>query len=174
MTNGAAENTHLEIERRFLIAKPDESILMSLSGADYTDIEQTYLVGEPGTTERVRRRGKEGRYVCTHTIKTRLSSMTHSETESEITHEEYCQLLTRRDIGRNKILKRRYTLPHAGLVFEIDLFPFWEKQAIMEVELTSENTQVSLPEAIHILREITGNRAYSNAALAAAIPAEDK
>lgn len=172
--NGVPEEAHLEIERRFLIEKPSEEALRALPGADYTDITQTYLVAESGCTERVRQRGRDGAFTFTHTLKRRLNGFTHSEDEREISLAQYETLLTRADPQRRAIHKRRYTLPQGGHVFEIDLYPFWTRQAIMEVELTSEDEAVSLPVEIAVKREITGQRPYSNAALALAIPEEDQ
>ena len=46
----------LEIERKYLIRLPDEGLLDKLAlGRDW--IEQTYLLAEAGTTERVRSGG---------------------------------------------------------------------------------------------------------------------
>lgn len=164
----------LEIERKFLIAKPDGEALLRLDGADFTDITQTYLLCEPGATERVRKRGKNGRFIYTHTIKRRLSRFTHTEDETEIDEAAYEALIARADPSRNPISKRRYTLPRDGHVFEIDVYPFWMRQAVMEVELSSEDESVSMPKEIRILREVSGDRAYSNAGLALAVPAEDE
>lgn len=169
------ETAHLEIERRFLIARPEENYLDALEDCAYTDIEQTYLLApEPNVTERVRKRGVSPNYVYTHTRKIRLSSATHEEDEREITKDEYETLKKRADPERNVIFKRRYVLSRSGHAFEIDLYPFWKKQAVMEVELHSEAESVTLPGEIRVLREITGNRAYSNAALSKKIPAEDE
>ena len=164
----------LEIERKFLIARPDGEALLRLTGADYTDIIQTYLLCEPGMTERVRKRGKNGRFIYTHTIKRRLSRFTHTEDETEIDEAAYEALIARADPTRVVIRKRRYTLPRDGHVFEIDVYPFWNKQAVMEVELASEDESVSLPGEIRVLREVSGDRAYSNAGLALAVSAEDE
>ena len=167
-------NNGLEIERKFLIARPDGEALLRLDGADYTDITQTYLLCEPGATERVRKRGKNGRFTYTHTIKRRLSRFTHTEDETEIDESAYNALIARADPSRGVIRKRRYTLPRDGHVFEIDVYPFWKKQAVMEVELSSEDESVSLPGEIRVLREVSGDRAYSNAGLALAVPEEDE
>ena len=43
----------MEIERKYMIAMPDAAFLESLG---YTEIVQTYLLGENGSTERVRKR----------------------------------------------------------------------------------------------------------------------
>lgn len=162
-----------EIERRYLIRRPDEKALSALPDCAYTDISQTYLRAAAGTTERVRKRGLDGQWQYSYTIKRRISLMSNIEDERAISPEEYAQLLTRADPARRTIEKRRYTLPWEGHVFEIDLYSFWKQQAIMEVELKDENEAAPLPPSVIVLRELTGDRVYSNAALALSVPRED-
>ena len=69
----------------------------------------------------------------------------------------------------------------AGLAHIAILFPFlreadeWRERAfsVLEVELESEDTPLTLPPYITVLREVTGEKAYKNRALAAHIPEED-
>lgn len=164
---------NMEIERRYLIRRPDEAALCAQPGCAYTDISQTYLCAAEGTTERVRRRGRDGQWQYSHTVKRRVSRMSHIENEREIPPEEYARLLRRADPARRTIEKRRYTLPWEGHVFEIDVYPFWKRQAVMEVELKDESEAAPLPPSVEVLRELTGDRAYSNAALALSVPRED-
>ena len=46
--------------------------------------------------------------------------------------------------------------------------------AIMETELDSREKQVKIPSFIEILREVTGDKAYSNAGMSRRFPEEDK
>lgn len=163
----------LEIERKFLIRRPDEGTLLA-RGAVASEITQTYLRSDGGTAERVRMRVTDGVTVYTHTVKTRLSAMTAVEEERVITREEYDFLLLRADGERAPICKTRYCLPICGgHVPEIDVYPFWQRQAIMEIELSSEEEALDLPAGITVLREVTGDRRYSNRALASKIPDEE-
>ena len=43
------------------------------------------------------------------------------------------------------IHKVRYCLPEGGLVFEIDVYPFWRRLAVMEVELQREEQSFTVP-----------------------------
>jgi CYTH domain-containing protein len=158
-----------EIERKYLIRMPDAAYLAE--NARPSQIEQTYLLHEdPLVTERVRRRGREGDWRCTHTVKLRVNDLRRVEDEREVGEEEYRALLRRADPGLRTIRKTRWVLPWKGQDFEIDVFPFWEDRALMEIELTEEGQAVELPPAIEIVREVTADRRYSNAALARAIP----
>ena len=164
-------SVNTEIERKFLIVRPTDEFLSSLP---HTCITQTYLKNEKeNVTERVRKRGNPGEYVHTHTTKTRIDDMSSIEDEEEITEAEYKRLLARADAERNVIFKTRCLIQKDGYTFEIDVYPFWKKQAAMEVELESESAEFEFPESITVIREVTGNRAYSNARMAKKIPDED-
>ncbi len=157
----------MEIERKYMIEMPEAAFLSAL---DCTEIVQTYLLGENGATERVRKRGKKGQYVYTHTIKYKISNMIRREEEREISRDEYERLLRRADPERNTIEKMRYLYVHSGLVWEIDIFPFWKDKAFMEIELESEAQCFDFPPHIRVIRELTEDKRYTNAALAKHIP----
>ena len=160
----------LEIERKFLIAYPDTDLLDRLSGGNRSQISQTYLVSEKGTSERVRARTQNSATVYTHNTKIKLSSMKRIEMEDEISEAEYNELLRRADSKCRTIEKVRYLVPVGAFVFEIDIFPFWQDKAFMEVEMPSEDTKVDLPDFVHIIREVTDDDRYTNHALAKELP----
>ncbi|MBQ8835904.1 MAG: CYTH domain-containing protein [Clostridia bacterium] len=160
----------LEIERKFLIEYPDLKELERLSNGNFSDISQTYLTSEKGTSERVRARTRGGVTVYTHNTKIKLSSMKRIELEDEVSEEEYKELQKRADPACRTIEKVRYCVPHGGFVFEIDVFPFWSDKAFMEVEMPSEDTPVELPDFVKIIREVTDDNRYTNHALAIELP----
>ena len=156
-----------EIEHKLLIAMPDESLLQS---ASRSHIVQTYLLGEPLTTERVRARSYADRDEYTHTTKIRLSAMKRIEQEETVTREMYEALLTRADPARRSIEKDRYCLDYAGHTLEIDVFPFWQTYAILEIELEREDEEFRIPPEIRVIREVTDDPRYTNSALSLEIP----
>ena len=95
------------------------------------------------------------------------------EDESEISEAEYRKLLEQADPQRRVIRKTRWVLPWHGQNFEIDIFPFWSDRAFMEIELEDEEQHIDLPPQIRILREVTADSRYTNAALSLAIPMEE-
>lgn len=164
-------SVNTEIERKYLIVRPTDEYLASLPR---TEITQTYLKNDrEGVTERVRKRGFDGKFVYTHTIKKRIDYMSSMEDEREIPEEEYLALLERADTEKHPIHKTRALIEKGAFTFEIDVYPFWTRQAVMEVELPSEETEFVLPETVTVLREVTGVHAYSNARMAKKIPPED-
>jgi len=160
-----------EIERKFLICMPEKTFLED--NADrILQIRQSYLATQKGESARVRQitEGKTVTYV--HTVKRRISDIKREETEREISREEYEKLLRLLDKDRNEIIKTRYCLPHGNHIFEIDVFPFWTDKAFLEVELSCENETFLLPHGISVIREVTEDARYTNAALAREIPDE--
>lgn len=163
-------NGGYEIERKFLIKYPN--LRMLDRSAEATDIVQTYLLcPEKGSSERVRKRGADGEYIYTHTMKTRISDMRRVEIENEISEREYNEYLRFADPKRRSIYKTRYCLKYKNQLFEIDIYPFWSDRAVMEIELEDESQRISFPEMIEVIKEITGDGRYTNKALATgAIP----
>lgn len=160
-----------EIERKYLILRPD---LLNLSAlCRVQEISQTYLAAQEGAV-RIRRTQERGKVTYTETAKRTLSSIRRIEIERELTEEEYTRRLSNRDPRRQTIQKTRYCLPYGGHTFEIDIYPFWSRQAVMEVELQEEKEAFALPPFIRILREVTTDPQYSNYALAREIPQEDE
>ena len=164
--------TPLECERKFLIRYPKKEWLTEM-GAEKSLIEQTYLLSEKGVTERVRKRAFGERTVYYYTKKVRISALSAEEYEREISKDEYEALLFRRDTTSKTVKKERYNLPYGKHVLEIDVYPFWSRQAILEIELSSESEHFEIPTRIEIIREVSGEKAYKNAFLAKKIPDEE-
>lgn len=164
----------LEIERKYLIRMPDEQRLRAMPGCEIWDLAQTYLMdGEDGSTRRVRSIAAAQGTVYVHTVKRRLSDLSHEEWEREISREEYERLLGDANPALHAIRKRRYRIPYAGQLLEIDIYDFWRDRATLEIELEREDQPAILPDWLSIVRELTGERAYKNRFLAEEVPMED-
>ena len=98
--------------------------------------------------------------------------MSSTETEREISPDEFDILAKNIKEGTNPINKTRFTFKYEGQTFEIDVYPEWKSSAIMETELEDRDTVVEFPDFIKILSDVTGNRRYSNAAMAKSFPEE--
>ena len=75
-------------------------------------------------------------------------------------------MLKDRDLSKKSILKTRYRINYDKQLFEIDIYPFWDDKAIMEIELKSEEDIIDFPKYINIIKEVTGIEEYSNSHLA--------
>lgn len=155
-----------EIERKFLIEYPDISWLETLPNCRKVEIIQTYLKAAPGEEFRVRQRGENGSYTYYKTLKKTISAVKRLEFEERLSENEYLTLLMEADTSKRQIRKNRYCLTYEHQYFEIDIYPFWEDKAIMEIELRHESDPIKFPEGIKIIKEVTDDDAYDNASLA--------
>lgn len=161
----------IEIERKFLIAMPSAEWLLA-EGAACDAITQTYLLSEEGVTARVRRREGATGVEYTHTEKRRVTDATAQEDERVINKEEYETLLKTADPALTPIRKRRWSLPYGGRLLEIDVYPFWQRTAVLEIELPAEDAPLALPPYLTVLTEVTSDKRYKNVSLAASVPPE--
>ena len=157
--------TGVEIERKYLIEYPDLPWLERQPGVRRAEIVQTYLLGAEGETLRVRQWTEQGETVYIETCKSGRG-LRRIERERQLTEEEYQAALQNADPIRRPIVKTRWCLPCDGQVFEIDVYPFWTDQAVMEIELEREDQPVRFPDGIRVIREVTGDPNYTNASLA--------
>ena len=157
----------MEIERKFLIRYPDLDWLGQLPNCRRVDIIQTYLLANPGEEVRVRQRGENGSYIYYKTRKRRVSETARVELEERLTQAEYLKLLMDADPAKRPIRKTRYCLTYDNQYFEIDVYPFWDDQAIVEIELRDEAQEIRFPKQLKVIREVTADESYTNAALAA-------
>ena len=166
MASFLGEPEPLEIERKFLIEYPDIHWLESVESCKRIEIIQTYIKSDPGDEVRVRQRGADGNYIYFKTIKRKITDLKRVETECRLSQKEYLRLLMEADTSRRQIRKTRYCLTYKNQYFEIDVYPFWDDKAIMEIELREENIPIEFPEHITIIKEVTDDENYKNAQLA--------
>lgn len=163
----------LEIERKFLIRRPTETELAAHS-EKRLQLRQIYLKkDEKGESRRIRESRDGDKVTYTYTEKERLSDVTRIEREREITAEAFAALEREADPDRRPIEKERCCVSLGERTLEIDIFPFWEKQAFCEVEMESEEEELCLPDWIQVIREVSADRRYTNSALAREIPDEE-
>lgn len=160
----------IETERKYIIRIPDIATLRRCERYSASRIEQIYLLSDPGKTRRIRRRLTRGRTVYTETTKIRISPMSCFEQEHRISEQRYQQLKALRDPARVTVRKVRHTFYVGRQMFEIDIYPFRRNSCVLETEIPDESTVVTLPPFLQVIREVTGDRRYSNAALACAVP----
>lgn len=156
----------MEIERKYLIEYPDVSWLEKQENCRRIEIIQTYLHADNGEEVRVRQRGAGGNFVYYETKKKKISDLVRVEIERRLTRREYINRLLDADTTCHQIRKTRYCYTYDSQYFEIDVYPFWDDQAIMEIELRDENTEIRIPKEIKVIREVTDDETFKNAALA--------
>ena len=155
-----------EIERKFLIEYPDIMELEKMPNCQRVEIIQTYLKSREGEETRVRQRGIDGDYIYFQTTKKKVTNLKRVEVERRLSKDEYLRLLMDADPACRPIRKTRYCLTYDNQYFEIDVYPFWEHQAIVEIELNDENCEIRFPKEIKVIKEVTEDETYKNASLA--------
>ena len=134
------------------------------------DIVQTYLKSENNIERRIRARGIDGDYLYYLTEKRKISNLKRIETERKLTQNEYLSLLMEADNRLHAIHKTRYCLVDNNQYFEIDIYPEWDNQAIMEIELSKEEQEIQIPKFIKIIKEVTDDESYKNYQMAKEMP----
>ena len=165
--------SHIETERKFIIKMPDINALSSMPDYTSSSIEQIYLTSEINITHRIRRREYQGRVEYTETKKIRISKISAIEEENEITESEYITLSHKIREGSRPVIKERHTIKIGSQLYEIDIYPFWKSIAILEAEFEGEETRISIPDVFFVVKEVSGMREYTNAALAFDHPDEN-
>ena len=161
------KNENYEIERKFIIEYPDIIFLKSIPNVKIIDMVQTYLIPENiGDVSRIRKCTVNEKVSYIKTVKRDVSKIKRIEIENEISKEQYEQELKNKDNSLNQIIKTRYVIENKGKLFEIDIYPFWTDKAVMEVELNYEDENYYPPKFIKIIKEVTGDKKFTNYGLA--------
>lgn len=95
---------------------------------------------------RVRQRGTEEKgYSFYYTEKINVSDGVRIEKEERISKDTYIAYLADSDTALHQISKTRYCFLHNNQYFEMDIYPFSNEYAILEVEVNDINEKVELP-----------------------------
>lgn len=156
-----------EIERKFLIKMPTNKQIEALGCVSKANIIQTYLKkGENVAERRIRQRGdKKNGFTFYYTEKTDVASGVRIEDERKITPDEYLQLLTEADTSLHQISKVRHCFVYDKKYFEMDIYPFSDEYAIVEIELNDINEEFNLPP-LDFVMEVTDDVRFKNSELA--------
>ena len=174
ITQFLGEPDAFEDDQKYIIRMPDLEQLEQLPNCKKIDIIQTYLCSpDPNTEIRIRQRGSQGNYIYIKTKKVTTPDGRRIETEQRLTPDEYLHLLMDADTSLRQIRKNRYCLTENNLYFEIDVYPFWQHQAILEVQLNDAGQQVIFPDYLSVIRDVTNLDVYKNHSLARTVPPED-
>ena len=84
-------------------------------------------------------------------------------TERPISEKEYVTYLMEADLSLHSVRKLKYRFTYQEHRMELDVYPFSKDRAILFVFGAEP---FALPPEIEVLREVTGDSAYKNRALA--------
>ena len=173
ITSFLGEPDPLEIERKYLIKYPNIKELENMPNCTKVDIIQTYLKKYNDVERRIRARGIDCNYSYYLTEKRKVTNLKRIEIEKKLTQDEYLKLLMETDNKLHAIHKTRYCLTVNNQYFEIDVYPEWNDRAILEIELSNENNEISIPKFIKIIKEVTDDESYKNYQMAKTMPKEE-
>ena len=127
-------------------------------------ITQTYLVSEPGSEVRLRRREwSGGKVVNVHRSKKRINDNEVIETERQVDNNLYEQMLSQADPYRATIRKKRQSFIWKGQFFEIDTFQSPINDLVMmETKGVTAHETINFPPFVKVLEDVTGNPKYLN------------
>ena len=155
----------IEEERKYIVEIVGE--IPESIGFTESDITQTYLVAEPGTEMRLRRRDWQGKVVNILTTKKKISETDQLETERQVDNNLYESLVKQADPYRQTIRKKRRSFIWKGQFFELDTFlqPV-ENLTILETNGIKNHEEVKFPPFLRVVEDITGKTEYYNYNLA--------
>ena len=163
----------IEEERKYIV-----EVVGDIPECSESDITQTYLLTEPGTELRLRRREWNGKSVNTLNTKKRISDTEQLETERQVDNNLYESLVKQADPYRTTIYKKRKSFIWTGQYFELDTY---QKPAvrsalsdicsdrpltILETKGIKCHEDVKFPPFLRVIEDITGNTKYYNYNLA--------
>ena len=154
----------MEIERKWLIDK--NNIPYDLSKVEYWNIEQAYISFSP--VIRIRKIDNKNLYVLTIKSSSKDNGLSREEYELNISKEQYNCLLSKKE--GNALSKTRYRVLEGKYTLEIDVFhKELDGFAYMEVEFDNVEEAKAYNPPSFIIKELTGDKRYTNAALARGI-----
>lgn len=156
----------LEIERKYLIKIPDVSLLEQQPVYMKIEMEQAYLKNQGETAGmRIRKSTIDGKTSYKKTYKRNITNVTRIEIEDDISEQTWIELLKEVDPESTPIKKFRHCFMYKSQLFELDIYPFWNDRATLELEISSEDQEIILPPFIEIIKEVTEDKRYTNRSL---------
>ena len=152
----------IEEERKYIV-----ELVGEMPDSIESEITQTYLVAEPGSEVRLRRRGWDGKFVNVHTNKKKVSGSEEIVTERQVSNALYESLLQQADPYRQTIRKLRKSFIWKGQFFELDTYHgHLEGLVILETKGIANHEDVKFPPFLKVIKDITGDMEYYNYNLA--------
>ena len=146
----------MQQERKYIVKQCGELPENILS-----EITQTYLVADPNTEVRLRRRSWADDVVNVHKTKKRLSENESVETERQVSNALYESLLQQADPYRQTVVKTRHSFIYKGQYFELDRYHgALEGLLMLETKGIEKQEAVNLPPCLTITEDVTGNPQY--------------
>ena len=127
----------------------------------------TYLMSEPGTVVRLRKRMMQGKYVYLQTTTKTVGDNERIVTERNISYNQYMSMLALADPTRQSIHKIRKSFIWEGQYYELDQFIDPDPGfSILEMDTEAQGEETKFPPFIKVIKDVTGKVKYYNINLA--------
>lgn len=155
----------MESTRRFLLARPDTAWLEATPSCQPVEITLTYLREADGEELLLVRRGSGDDCTYFEVSRRDLVGSRRTEVERRLTKEAYEELLAGAEDPLT-ITKTRYCLSYKNQSLGIDVYPFWDDQAIAVVDVIDDLQKVEFPPEIRVIREVSEDPDFRDSHLA--------
>ena len=157
----------LDIQKKYLIKRPDLKILEKFVNFEIIDILQYYLISlNPKEEIRIRQWGQDNNYMYYYSKKTSINDKQRIETKRHITLKEFTNYLKDIDTKIPVLKKKRICFIYEYQYFEIDIFEFSSELELLEIKFTNMSTDIRLPEFVEVIKDVTDDENYRNYNLA--------
>lgn len=149
----------LRQQRKFLVEGVDVEKLSTI--ANKVVITQNYLQESDGYEYRLREMKSDKGVTYHYAIQNKKEDgMREIIKSATIDKEEYSRLLPKEEGEFSTCVKTRYSFVYNKQYFRLDIFP--DNMMILEVNVTKENPEISLPEFVNVVEEVTNKEEYQN------------
>ena len=155
--------TSLKEQRKFLVTDVDVDKINTI--ANKVVITQDYLREEEGCEYRLRKVARDGDatyHYCEQ--KKKENGLREVIKASTIDEGEYKHHLQTKSSEFATCVKTRYSFVYNRQYFRLDIFE--DNLMVLEVNVTKENPEVSLPEFVNTVEEVTNKPEYQNISIA--------
>ena len=160
------EDHLIEYQRKFLIRYPDLDWLNSNPFARRVEVSEHYTFRQGDQEMRLRRCGTDGHYTYYQTSRRTFSGLRRAEVEKRLEKKRYLRILESLDPSVEQLEKVRYYLIYDRQYFSVDLYPFLDDVALVNVELAEEDQEIRFPPELEVIREVTEDPSYASYTLA--------
>lgn len=150
-------------QRKFLIdLKTSDLSFLTEDNSTIIHIDQTYINDNPDVETRLRKRtyNSQSCYYLTIQVKEKDGKSTVL-TNRKITEKEYNKLLSTAS-STTEVSKDRYSFSRDKQYFRLDIFDQMENYALLEIDPTYENSNITLPKEIKVIEDVTNSPYYDN------------
>ncbi len=156
------EENKTYIEKKYLIKMPDINQLLKNKHCRRVHVKQHYIIDDTRKEKEkivLRRENKKNLYY-------KVNKKDNVKYKISLSADDYINRLENEDTKFYHIYKDRYYYIYDSRCIKIDVFPFWNDKAILEVDLLNERETIKLPKFIEVIEEVTDNEKYKNYYLA--------